>query len=144
MLAAVTWAMSATCAPPSHRKSKVLQFYPHFSLFLTHVTLRALSFPHHLLMCTQHVPPSHRTYSHLHCTHVHYPICLCPCLVPYGCAAASYYVPLTHSSLTHSSPFVLYTFPIWYASWSPSTSQIHHCFTFIRSPMLLSLIQYYT
>jgi hypothetical protein len=55
--------------------------------------------------CTQHVPPNHGTYSCLRRTHVHYPIRSCPCLVPYGCAAASYHVPLTRSSMTHSSPF---------------------------------------
>ena len=82
---------------------------PPFFSFLTHVTPRTLSFPCHLPTCTQHVPPNHGTYSHLHCTHVHYPICPCPCLVPYGCAMASYHISPTRSSMTHSSPFLYYT-----------------------------------
>jgi hypothetical protein len=84
---------------------------PSFFTFLTHVTRHALSFPRHLPTCTQHVPPNHRTYSHLRRTHVHYPIHPCPCLVPYGCAAASYHIPLTCSSMTHLSPLVLSTSP---------------------------------
>jgi hypothetical protein len=99
-----------------HQHTTMLRFYPHFSTFLTHVTSYALSFPCHLPMCTQHVPPSHGAYSRLHCTHMHYPLYPRSCLVPYGYAAASYYVPLTHSSMTHLSPFALYTFPSWYAS----------------------------
>jgi hypothetical protein len=97
-------------------RSEVLRFYPHFSTFLTHMTSRALSFPRHLPTCTQHVPPNHGTYSCLYCTYVHYSICPCPCLVSYSCATASYHISLTRSSLTRSSPLVLYTFPIWYAS----------------------------
>ena len=80
---------------------------PPFFTFLTHMTSRALSFPHHLPTCTCHVPPNHGTYSCLHRTYVHYPICPCPCLVPYSCAEASYHIPLTRSSMTHSSPLVL-------------------------------------
>jgi len=97
-------------------KNVLLQFYPHFSTFLTYVTSYALSSPHHLPMCTYHVPPNHRTYSFLHCTYMHYPIRPCPHLVPYGYAVASYHISLTHLSVTHSSPLVLYTFPIWHAS----------------------------
>ena len=63
-----------------------------------------------------HVPPNHRTYPCLHRTHVHYHVRSCTCLVPYSCAMASYHIPLTCSSMTHSSPLVLYSFPIWYAS----------------------------
>jgi hypothetical protein len=47
---------------------------------------------------------------------VHYHLRPCPCLVPYSCATASYHIPLTCSSMTHLSPLVLYTFPIWQAS----------------------------
>ena len=85
--------------------SSPVTILPPFFTFLTHMTPHVLSFPHHLPMCTQHVPPNHGTYSCLRHTHVHYPICPCPYLVPYGCATASYYIPLTHSSMTHSSPF---------------------------------------
>jgi hypothetical protein len=43
---------------------------------------------------------------------MHYPLYPRSCLVPYGCAMASYHIPLTRSSMTHLSPSVLYTFPI--------------------------------
>jgi len=89
---------------------------PPFFTFLTHVTPRALSFPRHLPTYTCHVPPNHGTYSCLYCTHVHYPICPRPYMVPYGCAMTSYHIPLTRLSLTHLPPLVLYIFPIWYAS----------------------------
>jgi len=96
--------------------------FPLFSLTWLHVPL--VSTPP--TPCSQHVPPNHGIYLCLHCTHVHYPLCPCSCLVPYGCAVASYHVPLTRSSMTHSSPLVLYTFPIRHASWSPLMSQVHH------------------
>ena len=129
---------------PRANHDVLLRFYPHFSTFLTHVTSHALSFPRHLPTSTQHVPPNHGTYSRLHRTHVHYPIHPCPCLVPYGCATASYHIPLTHSSMTHSSPFstihlphlVCFLIPVYI------TDTLH--FTFIRGPMLLPLIPYYT
>ena len=115
-----------------------------FFTFPTHVTPRALSFPCHLPTGTQHVPPNHGTHSCLYCTHMHYPICPCPCLVPYGYAAASYHIPLTRSLITHSSPLVLYTFPILVCFLIPVYVIGTSCFTFIRGPMLLSLILYYT
>jgi hypothetical protein len=113
-----TFPVIGSCILTDHQfvGGRLLRFYPHFSTFLTHMTSCALSFPTPPTPCTQHVPPSHRTYPCLRRTYVHYPIHPCPCLVPYGCAVASYYVPLTHSSLTHLSPLVLYTFPIWYTS----------------------------
>ena len=58
------------CIPTVRNSPIMLQFYPHFSTFLTHVTLCALSLPQHLPMCTQHVPPNHGNYSCLCCTHV--------------------------------------------------------------------------
>jgi hypothetical protein len=115
-----------------------------FFTFFTHVTARAPSFPTPPTHMHQHVPPNHGTYSRLHCTHMHYPICPCPCLVPYGCAAASYYIPLTHSSMTHSSPFSTIHLPHLACFLIPIYVTGTSCFTFIRGPMLLSLIQYYT
>ena len=47
------------------------------------------------------VPLDHGTYPYLHCTYMHYSVCLCSCLVPYSCAVPSNYIPLTCSSLTH-------------------------------------------
>ena len=94
-------------------------------------------FPCHRPTCCCHVPPDYRTYSCLHCTYMYYPIRPCSCLVPYGCAMASYHISLTRLSLTHLSPLVLYTFPIGYASWSTL------CSTFIRGLILFFLIQYY-
>jgi len=65
----------------------LLWFYPHFSTFplmWLHVPL-ALTSPTHM---PQHVPPNHGTYPRLRCTHMHYPIHPCSCLVPYSCAEA--------------------------------------------------------
>ena len=116
------------------RDTTMLRFYPHFSLSLIHMTPHALSFPCHLPTCAQHVPPNHGTYSRLHRTYVHYPIRPCPCLVPYGCAVASYHIPLTRSSMTHSSPFstihlphlVCFLIPIYVTDTSPSSEAL--CF----------------
>ena len=123
-LSSLTWTPNPSSSFPPVI-SPCYDSTPIFPLF-------SLTWPHMPLV-------SHATYPHApsiclqitelilaHCTHVHYPICPCPCLVPYSCAAASYHVPLTCSSMTHLPPLVLYTFPIWYAFWSPSTSQIHH------------------
>jgi hypothetical protein len=82
-------------------------------------------FPCHLPTCFCHVPLNHRTYPRLHCTHMHYPICPCPCLVPHGCAEASYYVPLAHSSMTHFPPLALYAFPF------DILPDPHSCFRYI-------------
>ena len=89
------------------------------------MTARAISYLTPPTPCTQHVPSSHGILSRLRCTHVHHPIYPRPYLVPYGCAATSYHIPLTRSPMTHSSPLVLYTFSIRYASWSPLMSQVH-------------------
>jgi hypothetical protein len=118
-------AITATIKPHTEQWPHVTILPPFFT-FPTHVTSCALSVPCHLPTCTQHVPPNHGTYSHLHRTYVHHPICPCPYLVPHGYAMASYHIPLTRSSSTPLPPLVLYTFPIWYASWSLSTSQIYH------------------
>jgi len=85
-----------------------------------------------------HVPSNHRTYPCLYCTHMHYPLCLCAYLVPIGCAEASYYVSITHSSLTHLPPFGTIHLPLYgmlsdpcYAS---DTLYLRSCFTYIRLP----------
>ena len=124
----------------------VLWFCPHFSISFAHMPSHALSFPHHLPMCSHHVPPNHGTYPHLCCTHVHYLICSCPCLVPYGYAMASYHKPLTRLSITHSSPFLYYTaFPfgtlpdphilssseaLCFFPWPSTILSFIYCFTF--------------
>jgi hypothetical protein len=117
-------AVSCNDSKMMHYITWLLRFYPHFSTFLTHVTSRALNFPCHLprapSMCLQ-ITGLILTYVALTC------IILFSCLVYHGCAAASYYVPLTRSSMTHSSPFQYYTpSPFWYTSWSPYTLQVHH------------------
>ena len=116
---------------------------PPFFTFLTHVTLRAFS-SHATYPVHQHVPPSHGTYYCLHCAHVHYPLCPHSCLVPYGCAMAPYYVSLTRSSLTHSSPFSAIHLPCLVRFLIPIDVTGTSRFTFIRGLMLLSLILYYT
>ena len=68
----------------------------------------------------------------------------CSCLVPYGCAATSYHVPLTCSSMTHLSPFSIIHPPHLVCFLIAIYITDTLCFTPIRGPMLLFLIQYYT
>jgi hypothetical protein len=70
------------CGSNKSEEGVILQFYPHFSTFLTHVTSHAL-----------------RTYLCLHCTHMHYPLCPRSRLVPYSCAMASYHDSFIYDSL---------------------------------------------
>ena len=101
----------------------LLWFYPHFSISLAYMPSVPMLSTHMLLSCASRSWDLSLLTS---CTYMHDPLCPPPYLVPYGCAMASYHVSLTHLLMTHSSPLVLYTFPIWYASWSPSTSQIQY------------------
>ena len=116
---------------------------PIFPFPCSHV-LTCLQFPHHLPMCSYHVPPDYRTLSYLCCTYMHYPICSCPCLVPYSCAATSYHIPLTHLSLTHLFPSSIIHLPHLVCFLIPIHISDTSHFTFIRGLMLLSLILYYT
>jgi len=104
----------------------VLRFYPHFSTFLTHETSRALSFPCHLprapSMCLQ-ITGLILAYVALTCI-----ILFAHALVWFLTAVPRLLITflwLIRLWLTRP-PLVLYTFPIWYASWSPPTSQVHH------------------
>ena len=125
-------------------RSGFVTILPPFFHFLHSRDLTCPQFPCHLPTCSHHVPSNHRTYLCLHCTHVHYSTCPYSCLVPYGCATASHHIPLTRASLTQLPPFSTIHLPILVHFLIPAYITGTSCFTFIRSPMLLSLIQYYT
>jgi hypothetical protein len=95
----------------------VLRFCPPFSTFLTHMTTCAPQFPmpptypHATQHVPHHVPSNHRAHPCLSRTHVHHPIHLSAPMVPIGCAKTCYHVPMTRSSLTHSSPSITIQVP---------------------------------
>jgi len=131
VITVVAWAHTCICPllgplAAATLACLMLQFYPHFSTFLNSCDLMCPQFPHHPPICSCYVPSIHGTYPHLCHTHMHYPICLCSCLVPYGCAVASYHIPLTCLPMTYSSPLRTIHLPIWYAFWSSAMFQIHH------------------
>jgi hypothetical protein len=98
MTTATTPKQQEYCNHPHHNYHSVTILPPFFH-FLTHMP----SVSHATYL---HVPSNHRTYPCLHHTYMHYPIHPCPYLVPYGCAKASYHLPLTHLSLfSIASPF---------------------------------------
>jgi hypothetical protein len=112
---------------------------PPFFHFLHSCNLMCPQFPCYLPMGSHHVPSNHGTYPCLWCTHMHYPIHPCPCLVPYSCATASHHVPLTHSSpfsTIHLPHLICFLLPVHVTDTS--------CFTLIRSLTLLFLTLYYT
>jgi hypothetical protein len=127
------------CIFEQDRRLSVMILPPFFHFPHSH-DLTCPQFPRHLPTCTHHVPPNHGTYLCLHCTHMHYPPCPCPYLVPYSCAIASYHISLTCSSMTHSSPFSTIHLPHSAHFLIPVYITATLRFTFIRGLMLLSLI----